>query len=782
MKRWGRGMRAACALLLAAALMATALADELILEEPEPAVEELPEVDLGEVLLPEDGPAETAEAPLPGPDAGALDPQAETQEADIGALPQIGAPELPPDGAIQPDDGAIQPDGAAEEVPEDPDARVMAPEPAGPARGVRLDAESLALGVGERRALLAECASSDGAPVTFRFASSNKKVAKVSAAGVVTAKKKGSATITVTASTGETAACAVKVLKAPKSIKLNAKSAVLGFDAESGAGMQFALQPKLSKKSASAVSYYGYDSRVVSVSAQGVVTAKGVGTTRITARTYNKKKAKIKITVLPAPKAFELDAGQPEICAREQRAAAVRLPKGTAASVRYASTDPAVAGVDPETGEITALSLGETRIVATAFNGVAASAPIRVVPGPDHIDLSERARTLGKKETFRLKAVPGRSDGAPTSAAVRYETSNKKVAVVYADGTVKGKKKGTAVITAIAPNGVKAECRVTVKKAPKSIRLSARKIWMEYDAASGLGAEYALSPRLSGGSASKISYSYDGAVVKVSPGGLVTAVGVGATTITARTYNGLKAKCKVTVRPYGVKESGYRAAHPLKVVAHRGGGGYWPENTLEAFSKAGSKGADGVELDVYTSKDGVQVIHHDKYFTANGRRYYIARCTLAELKKAKPELCTLDEALEVISAGGLDLWLEMKPNADAAACVKAVKRWGMAERTTYYSFYLDRLEGVRRADGSAKLGYLFASVPKDLSGIVSGLRLSGLGPGAGCVTRALLDEWHAAGLTVGVWTPNEIMQIKALRDMGVDVICTDYPDRADALR
>lgn len=52
-------------------------------------------------------------------------------------------------------------------------------------------------------------------------------------------------------------------------------------------------------------------------------------------------------------------------------------------------------------------------------------------------------------------------------------------------------------------------------------------------------------------------------------------------------------------------------SRPL-VIAHRGGADLWPENTLEAFAEAIAAGADGAELDVHLSKDGVPVVFHDE--------------------------------------------------------------------------------------------------------------------------------------------------------------------------
>ncbi|MBC7103096.1 MAG: hypothetical protein H5U13_07720 [Parvibaculum sp.] len=47
-------------------------------------------------------------------------------------------------------------------------------------------------------------------------------------------------------------------------------------------------------------------------------------------------------------------------------------------------------------------------------------------------------------------------------------------------------------------------------------------------------------------------------------------------------------------------------------VAHRGGAGLWPENTMAAFTRAIAAGADGIELDIHLSKDRKLVVHHDE--------------------------------------------------------------------------------------------------------------------------------------------------------------------------
>ena len=72
--------------------------------------------------------------------------------------------------------------------------------------------------------------------------------------------------------------------------------------------------------------------------------------------------------------------------------------------------------------------------------------------------------------------------------------------------------------------------------------------------------------------------------------------------------------------------------YPL-VVAHRGGAGLAPENTLAAFRMALEVGADAIELDVRLTRDGrVAVIHDRTVDRTTGGRGPVGSYTLAELK------------------------------------------------------------------------------------------------------------------------------------------------------
>ncbi|MEK5232418.1 glycerophosphodiester phosphodiesterase family protein [Lysinibacillus sp. FSL K6-0232] len=78
----------------------------------------------------------------------------------------------------------------------------------------------------------------------------------------------------------------------------------------------------------------------------------------------------------------------------------------------------------------------------------------------------------------------------------------------------------------------------------------------------------------------------------------------------------------------------------IPVFAHRGASAYALENTLQAFDKAMELGADGIELDIQFSKEGLPVVYHDPQLSRLvGSNKLVSDCTLEELlgfKLGKP--------------------------------------------------------------------------------------------------------------------------------------------------
>ena len=130
-----------------------------------------------------------------------------------------------------------------------------------------------------------------GARATITYSTSDKKIATVSDAGKITAVKAGTATITATTHNGVKASITVTVVNAPSKVTLSAKSATLSV------GETLSLTAAVPSGSVSPFTWSSSKTSVVTVDANGVITAKKKGTATITVKTYNGKTATCKITV-----------------------------------------------------------------------------------------------------------------------------------------------------------------------------------------------------------------------------------------------------------------------------------------------------------------------------------------------------------------------------------------------------------------------------------------------------------------------------------------------------
>lgn len=145
------------------------------------------------------------------------------------------------------------------------------------------------------------------------------------------------------------------------------------------------------------------------------------------------------------------------------------------------------------------------------------------------------------------------------------------------------------------------------------------------------------------------------------------------------------------------------------VLGHRGYSSKYPENSLLAFRRAVEAGADGVELDVWLSRDGRVVIMHDETIdrTSNmsGRQKDM---TLEELKQADigmgERIPTLEEVFEVLPEDAL-INIELK-DPDTAKEVAKIVAENSRERVMISSFEVEALREYRRHDKDTTMGLL----------------------------------------------------------------------------
>jgi len=245
------------------------------------------------------------------------------------------------------------------------------------------------------------------------------------------------------------------------------------------------------------------------------------------------------------------------------------------------------------------------------------------------------------------------------------------------------------------------------------------------------------------------------------------------------------------------------AGAPL-LVAHRGGAGLAPENTLPAFLSAHDDwAADMIELDIRLTADGVVVVHHDPTVdrTTDGAGP-LAERTLAQLRELDAgyrftpdgrsfpfrgrgvRIPTLAEVLEALPA--MRFTVEVKAPEAQRPFFEVARRLGAEGRIVAASLH-DRertlfrewpgaisasMEQVRRFYLLQRLGLARLWVPPvDVFQVPE--RAGRLLVCSPRFVRAL----HAHGVAVQVWTVNDAADMERLLRAGVDGIQSDYPDR-----
>ncbi len=304
---------------------------------------------------------------------------------------------------------------------------------------------SCVIGVGEKLVL-----TPNESGVTFR--TSNKKIAAATASGVVKGKKAGTVTITARAVDYVTETMQVIVRKAPKKVKLSASKASLGM------GQTRQLTVRLSPSGCRpGVTWSSSNAGVATVDQDGLVKPVAPGKATITARTYNGKKAKCRVTVKPLPGSVAISAPREALGMGETLALKAVLPKGSASAISWSVSGSAVT-VDAS-GIIKAVGKGVATVTARAYNGVTGNRTFTVLNAPTSLALSADRLTVkkGKKAALSFSLPDGEAGGCT------YRSSNAKVASVSASGRIKGRKKGKAVITVTTFNGITRTCTVVVK-------------------------------------------------------------------------------------------------------------------------------------------------------------------------------------------------------------------------------------------------------------------------------------------------------------------------------
>ena len=237
--------------------------------------------------------------------------------------------------------------------------------------------------------------------------------------------------------------------------------------------------------------------------------------------------------------------------------------------------------------------------------------------------------------------------------------------------------------------------------------------------------------------------------------------------------------------------------HPL-IWGHRGASGHAPENTLPAFRMAADMGADGIELDVQETKDGVLVVCHDETVdrTSNGAGW-VKDFTFEEIRKLDfsggnaayegLKIPSMEEVLDLLAPAGLTINIELKTgivfyDRIEEKILQLVRNKNWEDRVIYSSFNHYSVRRIKELDPAAKAGLLYADGPIDMPGYGKRIGADALHPALYNLQYPdLLEDCRRYGLAVNVWTVNSAQELLLCRDLGVNAVIANYPEKARIL-
>ena len=423
------------------------------------------------------------------------------------------------------------------------------------AKSITIDKTAVSLKATETVALVATVLPETTTDKAVTWKSDNEAVATVDANGVVTAIAVGEANITATTTDGTNLSASCKVTVIPtlaETITLN--QTAVSLKATKTAELSVNILPATTTNKA--VTWKSQNEAVATVDANGVVTAIAVGETTITVTTADGSNlsATCKVTVVPTPAAsITLNTTAVTLKATETATLTTTILPATTTNkaVTWKSDNEAIATVDAN-GVVTAIAVGEANITATTTDGTNLSATCKVTVEQtfaSSISLDKTSISLKATESETLKATI--LPATTTNQAVTWKSDNEAIATVDANGVVTAHEVGVATITATTTDGtnLSASCTVNViHTQASSITLNMTEVSLKALETAELSVEILPATTTN----KVVTWKSDNeAIAKVDANGVVTAIAVGETTITATTTDGsnLSAYCMVTVIP-----------------------------------------------------------------------------------------------------------------------------------------------------------------------------------------------------------------------------------------
>lgn len=244
-------------------------------------------------------------------------------------------------------------------------------------------------------------------------------------------------------------------------------------------------------------------------------------------------------------------------------------------------------------------------------------------------------------------------------------------------------------------------------------------------------------------------------------------------------------------------------------IAHQGGEGLWPSNTMLAYKNAVDLGVDMLEMDMHATKDGVLVLSHDDTLDRlTNTKERIADMPISDLLSADAgfvldpqsnkvfpfrgqgvQVAQLRDVLTTFPNTPMIIEIKQATPSIAAPFCKLLRDTNMTGKVIVASFsdaalndFRATCPGVGTSMTARELRPIVLLSKVGLAGLVrtpqsvTAVQVPVRAEGIEVVTPAFIRAMHARGIAVQVWTINDEAEMRRLIALGVDGIITDYPD------
>jgi glycerophosphoryl diester phosphodiesterase len=224
----------------------------------------------------------------------------------------------------------------------------------------------------------------------------------------------------------------------------------------------------------------------------------------------------------------------------------------------------------------------------------------------------------------------------------------------------------------------------------------------------------------------------------------------------------------------------------MEIYAHRGASADFPELTAAAYHGAVAQGADGFECDLRLSRDEVPVLWHNASMIERaGHDGLISEMKYSEIKRAYPQVLTLDEFLDIALEANKGVLIETKHPVISGNRVEEILAERLRDRNvakkidcSVMSFSWGAIEKFHRLEPKIPTTFLMHDHTPFFQARFTSAPV--IGPGINRVRKSpeLLSKIKKLGKGIFVWTVDRGEDIELCRDLGVDIAITNTPSRA----